>query len=119
MLRHAARANGFTGLAVNHLDVLAGLDEVKVGHSYTLDGEEVLSMPATTEKWGECEANYRTFDGWPEVDWADVAAEGYEAIPANARAYLEYLSEELDAPVYCVGVGPGREQTVRVEDVWA
>jgi adenylosuccinate synthase len=119
MLRHAARANGFTGLAVNHLDVLAGLEEVKVGHSYDLDGEEIFSMPATTEKWGRCEANYRTFDGWPEVDWAAVAAEGYEAIPANARAYLEYLREQLDAPVYCVGVGPGREQTVVVEDVWA
>ncbi|MFB6169785.1 MAG: adenylosuccinate synthase [Haloarculaceae archaeon] len=118
MLRHAARANGFTGLAVNHLDVLAGLDTVKVGHSYTLDGEELLTMPATTERWGECEANFREFEGWPEADWAAVAEEGYEAIPENGRAYLEYLADELDAPVYAVGVGPGREETVVVEDVW-
>ncbi|MFB6170508.1 MAG: adenylosuccinate synthetase, partial [Haloarculaceae archaeon] len=118
MLRHAARANGFTGLAVNHLDVLAGMDTVEVGHSYTLDGEEVFTMPATTEKWGRCEANFREFDGWPDVDWAAVAEEGYEAIPENARAYLEYLEAELDAPVYAVGVGPGREETVVVEDVW-
>ena len=118
MLRHAARVNGFTGLAVNHLDVLAGLDEVKVGHSYELDGTETLTMPPTTERWARCEANYRSFDGWPETDWAAVAEEGYEAIPENARAYLEYLEAELDAPVYCVGVGPGRGETVVVQSPW-
>ncbi|WP_121821549.1 adenylosuccinate synthase [Halostella salina] len=115
MLRHAARVSGFTGLAVNHIDVLAGLDEVKVGHTYDLDGEERDSVPATTERWGRCEPNYRTFDGWPEVDWSAVAAEGYGAIPENARAYLEYVSDELDTPVYAVGVGPGRDDTVVVE----
>ncbi len=112
MLRHATRANGFTGLAVNHLDVLAGLDELKVGHSYELDGEETFTMPATTEHWGRCEPNFRTFDGWPEVDWSEVAEDGYDAIPENARAYLDYISDELDTPVYAVGVGPGREETV-------
>jgi len=116
MLRHATRANGFTGLAINHVDVLAGLDEVKVGHSYEFDGEEIFTMPPTTEQWGRCEATFKSFDGWPEVDWAEVAAEGYEAIPENARTYLEYISDELDTPIYAVGVGPGREETVIVEN---
>lgn len=89
MLRHAARASGFTGLAVNHVDTLAGLDEVKVGHSYTLDGAERHTLPATTERWAACEANLRTFDGWPDVDWAAVAEAGYDALPENARTYLE------------------------------
>jgi adenylosuccinate synthase len=115
MLRHAARVNGFTGLAVNHLDVLAGLEEVKVGHAYTLDGEELLTMPPTTERWGDCEAEFRTFEGWPDVEWSDVAESGYEAIPENAREYLEYVAKELDTPVYAVGVGPGREETIVVE----
>ncbi|MWV39378.1 adenylosuccinate synthase [Natrialba sp. INN-245] len=116
MLRHSARVNGFTGLAVNHIDVLAGLDEVKVGHSYELDGEELEAMPPTTEEWGRCEATFRTFDGWEDVDWSAVAAEGYDAIPENARTYLEYISDELEAPIYAVGVGPGREETVVVEN---
>ncbi len=115
MLRHAARASGFTGLAVNHIDVLAGLDEVEVGHAYERNGEELLTMPPTTEKWGECEAVFRTFEGWPDVDWAAVAKEGYAAIPENARTYLEYIESELDVPIYAVGVGPGREETVIVE----
>ncbi|NHN48884.1 adenylosuccinate synthase [Halostella sp. JP-L12] len=115
MLRHAARVSGFTGLAVNHLDVLAGLDEVKVGHSYDLDGEEVFTMPSTTEEWGRCEPNLRSFDGWDEVDWAAVAADGYDAIPDAAQEYLEYLSDELDTPIYAVGVGADRDETVIVE----
>ena len=115
MLRHAARANGFTGLAINHVDVLAGLDEVAVGHAYTLDGEELLTMPPTTERWADCEAELRTFEGWDDVDWATVAEAGYDAIPENARTYLEYVAEELETPIYAVGVGPGREETVVVE----
>jgi len=112
MLRHAARASGFTGLAVNHIDTLAGLDELQVGHSYTLDGEEIFTVPATTERWADCEANYRTFDGWPEFDASEVAEVGYEALPEAARDYLEYLEAELDTPVYAVGIGPGRSETI-------
>ena len=112
MLRHAARASGFTGLAINHVDTLAGLDEVKACHAYDLGGEERLSMPATTERWGECEPTYRTFEGWPDMDWRAVAEEGYDALPEAARIYLEYVSDEVGAPLYAVGVGPGREETV-------
>ncbi|GAA5472657.1 adenylosuccinate synthase [Haloarcula hispanica] len=112
MLRHSTRVSGFTGIAINHLDVLAGLDEVKVGHTYTLDGEELASMPATTEQWKRCEANFKSFDGWPEVDWADAADGGYDALPENAKGYVEYIESELDTPAYAIGVGPGRGETI-------
>ncbi|MFD1634932.1 adenylosuccinate synthase [Haloplanus ruber] len=119
MLRHAARASGFTGIAVNHLDVLAGLDEVKVGHAYDLDGERLETMPATTERWAECDPILKEFDPWPEVDWSTVAEDGYDALPANARTYLEYLSDEVGAPIYAVGVGPDRADTVELVDPFA
>jgi adenylosuccinate synthase len=112
MLRHAARVSGFTGLAVNHVDVLAGLDEVRVGHAYTLDGETIETMPPTTEAWGECVPTFRTFDGWPEVDWSAAAQEGIEALPDAARRYVQYVSDELDTPLYAVGVGPGRDESI-------
>jgi adenylosuccinate synthase len=118
MLRHAARVNGYTGIAVNHLDVLAGLDELKVGHAYDLDGDERLSLPATTERWAECEPVHRAFEPWGEVDWTAVAEEGYEALPDAAADYLGYLEEQLDTPVYAVGVGPDREQTVVRTNPW-
>jgi adenylosuccinate synthase len=114
MLRHASRANGYTGIGVNHLDVLAGLDTVKVGHAYELDGERLETMPATTEAWARCEPVLREFEPWPEANWSQVAEAGYEAIPPAARTYLDYLSEEVDAPVYAVGVGPDREETVEL-----
>jgi adenylosuccinate synthase len=114
MLRHAARASGFTGLAVNHLDVLAELPELRVCEAYELDGERFETMPATTERWARCEPIYRRFDTWSDVDWAAVAGDGYDALPANARTYLDYLSEEVGAPIYAVGVGPDREETVEL-----
>jgi adenylosuccinate synthase len=112
MLRHAARASGFTGLAINHVDTLAALDELKVCHAYDLDGETVETMPATTERWAECDPQYRTFEGWTDADWDAVAEDGYGAVPENARTYLEYVADEVDAPIYAVGVGPDRDQTV-------
>lgn len=112
MLRHATRTNGFTGIAVNHIDVLAGLETVKVGHSYTLDREEQLTMPTTTEEWGQCEPNYREFDGWDDVDWKQVSEQEYEALPENAQEYLDYISSELSVPVYAVGVGAERDETI-------
>ncbi|WP_435349478.1 adenylosuccinate synthase [Haloarchaeobius sp. HRN-SO-5] len=114
MLRHAARANGFTGIAVNHVDVLASLDEVKVGHSYTFRGEETFTMPSTTEQWGECEANLRTFDGWDPVDWSAVDA--WDDLPKHCRDYLDYVSDELDADIFAVGMGPDREDTLVLDD---
>jgi len=112
MLRHAARSNGLTALAVNHVDVLAELEEVRVGHAYELDGDEQLTVPPTTERWADCEPVYRTFPGWPDPDWGAVADAGYRELPANARAYLDYIREQLDLPLAAIGVGPRRSETI-------
>jgi adenylosuccinate synthase len=112
MLRHAARVSGFTGLAINHLDTLAGLEEVKVGHAYEFDGEVIDRIPATTERWADCEPVLKSFDGWPEFDTEEVVAEGYDALPAATREYVEYIEDELGVFAYALGVGPGREETV-------
>jgi adenylosuccinate synthase len=114
MLRHAARRSGFTGVAVNHLDVLAELPTLKLCEAYDLDGERLETMPATTERWARCEPVYREFDPWPDADWAAVAEAGYDALPETAREYLEFVSEAVDAPVYAVGVGPDREETIEL-----
>lgn len=119
MLRQAAQTNGFTGLVVNHVDVLAGLKEVRVAHAYDLDGATQTTMPATTERWGDCTPVYRTFDGWADVDWAAVASEGYTALPGPTRTYLEYIAEELSTPLYAVGVGPDRTDTIVRQDPFA
>jgi len=129
MLRHAARVSGFTGVAVNHVDVLAGLDELKVCTAYELDGEAqrasgsrtqsgdgetIDTVPTTTDRWERCEPVYETLDTWEPFDSAAVAETGYDALPEAAREYLEFVAEEIDAPVYAVGVGPDREETVEL-----
>ena len=114
MLRHAARVSGFTGVAVNHVDVLAGLDELKVCTAYELDGDEIDTVPTTTERWGRCEPVFETVDTWESFDSAAVAEGGYSALPEGAQAYLEFIADEIDTPVYAVGVGPDREETVEL-----
>lgn len=112
MLRHATRVNGLTGIVVNHIDVLAGLDEVKVGHAYSYRGKELLRLPPTTEQWGECNAEFKVFPGWEDVDWDAVSQEGYESLPDNAKQFLEYITDELSVELLAVGVGPGRDHTI-------
>jgi len=89
---------------------------VQVGDAYELDGERLETMPATTERWADCEPILKEFEPWPEVDWAAVADDGYDALPDAARAYLDYLSDEVGAPVYAVGVGPDRAETIELVD---
>jgi adenylosuccinate synthase len=116
MLRHAAQVNGYTGLTLNHVDALGGLDEIRVCEAYEFEGERLTEIPATASEWARCTPCYRTFDSWPDRDWSEIANSGYEALPANARAYVEYVSEQLDVPVYAVSIGPGREETVVLQN---
>jgi len=97
---------------VNHVDVLAELEEVRIGHAYELDGEERLFMPPTTKRWADCEPVYRTFSGWADPDWGLVAEQGYDALPPAARTYLQYIREQLEIPLAAIGVGPKREETI-------
>ncbi|MDY7082208.1 MAG: adenylosuccinate synthetase, partial [Halobacteria archaeon] len=94
MVRHARRINDFTGAVITSIDVLEGLEEVKVCDEYELDGERLQTMPADMDDWARCEPIYRTFDGWDGVDWN--AVEEYDDIPANARDYLEYLEDDRE-----------------------
>ncbi|NHN40891.1 adenylosuccinate synthase [Halorubellus sp. JP-L1] len=112
MLRHAARVNGFTAITLSHLDVLAGLDELVVCDAYELDGERVETVPSSPDEWTRCEPRFERFETWDDRDWIAVAEGGYGALPENARAYAEYVADELDVPIYALGVGPGREATI-------
>jgi adenylosuccinate synthase len=114
MVRHAARLNDFTGGVLTSIDVLEGLDPVRVCEAYELDGETLDTMPADMDEWARCEPVYRDFDGWNGVNWDLV--EEYDDLPTEARDYVEYLEEEIDAPFYAVSVGPDREQTITRTD---
>ncbi|MCL2337155.1 MAG: adenylosuccinate synthase [Firmicutes bacterium] len=113
--RYAARINGLGCLAVTKLDVLTGLDTLKICVGYECDGEVLTEFPYSLKKLARCKPVYREFPGWRE----DITAvTDYNQLPANARNYLQHLAELSGVPIAIVGVGPGRKQTLALRDLF-
>ena len=111
VVRYAVRVNGLTGLAVTKLDVLDTFAEIPVGVGYTLDGEEVDSMPADVESIGRLKPIYETLPGWKK----DLsAARRLADLPPAARAYVDRLQDLAGAPIKYVSVGTRRDQIIAV-----
>jgi adenylosuccinate synthase len=107
--RYAARVNGLATLAVMKLDVLSGLDELKLCVAYRCDGKHLEQFPSSVEVLQRCEPIYETMPGWQE-DISGITT--CEELPDNAQAYLRRVSEVSRVPIAIVSVGPGREQTI-------
>lgn len=118
MLRYSARVNALTSLAVTKIDVLGGLDRIKVCTEYEHDGKVISEFPASMRVLAECRPKYREFDGWKErgsKEWTELARKGYHALPGQMRAYLSFIEEEIGVPVEIISVGPAREETITRE----
>jgi len=116
-LKHSARLNSLSGLAVTRLDVLSGLPEVKVCTGYTLDGKSISYPPGDIETLGRVEASFVTLPGWS----GDLrGCRSLEELPENARGYLKFIEETTKVPVALVSIGPDREETivVRPDLIW-
>ena len=108
-LRRSARINGLTGLCITKLDVLDGLDELQLCTGYRLDGKEIELLPIGADEVARCEPIYETLPGWAE---STVGAKRWEALPANARAYLDRLESLCGVPIAIVSTGPERDETI-------
>ncbi len=113
MVRYSARINSLLELAITNLDVLSGLDELKICVGYRDDGERIEEYPADIESIYDYEPIYETFSGWGDPDWEEVAEEGYEALPDEAKEYLEFVEDEVGVPINYVSIGPKRHQTIK------
>lgn len=113
--RYAARINGLAYLAVTKLDVLSGLDTVKMCTGYQYRDSILTDFPASLKVLSECTPVYEELPGWQE----DITEAGkLTDLPANARKYLERLSELSDTPIAIVSVGSKRDQTILTADLW-
>lgn len=121
VMRHAQRINGFTGLALTKLDVLGGLDEIKICVAYELDGKEIHEMPSTATALERCKPIYITVPGFPAhslAEWLDIAREanssgkGIEALPSAAQHYIKQIEAIVGVKCTSVGVGPDRDATI-------
>jgi adenylosuccinate synthase len=114
--RYATRVNGITDYFLTKLDVLSSLDRVPICVAYEIDGERVEQMPTTQTEFHHARPIYEEMPGW----WEDIShARTFDEFPANARAYVQRLEELSGARMSCIGVGPGRDQTIVRHDILA
>ena len=113
MIRDSIRLSGLTSLSITKLDVLTGLDELKICTAYDLHGEKIYSRPASLKSLDQCTPIYETLQGWQE----DITtARSMEDLPIEARDYLSRIEQITETPLSLVSVGPMREQTIEVID---
>jgi len=108
-LRHAAALDAPTGLAITKLDVLAGLEELKLCTAYRLDGETIDRFPADDAQLARCQPVYETVPGWDEPIGE---ARDLSDLPKEARAYLDRISDGVETPIDLVSIGPTAEETI-------
>jgi adenylosuccinate synthase len=113
-LRYASRINGLTGLCITKLDVLSGIETLRVATSYsTADGAVFDEFPYHQSVLHHSRAEYVDLPGWSE----DISgARSFDDLPDSCRKYLDFISEFLDVPVVLVGVGPERSQVILATD---
>ena len=114
IVKTAARVSGLTSLAVTKIDTLAGLEKIKVCVGYKFNGTVIDYFPASLEDLAKCEPIYEEFDGWDD-SVADVRS--YDELPKNVKIYLDRISEFTDTKISIVGVGPKRDQTMRIDSI--
>jgi len=111
--RYAVRINGLDCLAITKLDVLDGLDEIKVCIAYDIDGERCEHFPSSARTFARCEPIYETVPGWKE---STADCRKLEDLPQTALDYLKFLAELMKVPIAIVSLGASRDQTIIVED---
>jgi adenylosuccinate synthase len=108
-IRYAVRINGLDEIALTKLDVLSGLQTLKVCNAYEMDDERWVHWPADGELLARCEPVYEELVGWNE----DITgATTWDELPEAARRYVEHIERVVDVPVTMISVGPEREQTI-------
>ena len=113
-LKYAALINGLDYLVITKIDVLTGLDEIKVAIGYEIAGTVYDLYPSWIDQDTDIKVIYKTFPGWEE-DITGVRE--YQDLPANARTYLDFIQSETEAKIAVVSVGPDREQNIYLEEI--
>ena len=111
--RYAVRINGLDCLAITKLDVLDELAEIQVCVAYEIDGEICHHFPTNASQFANCKPVYKVLPGWQE---STTGCRSLSDLPDKALNYLKYLAELMKVPIAIVSVGPGRDQTIIVED---
>jgi adenylosuccinate synthase len=110
-LRRSFELNGVNGQCITKLDVLDGMQQIRVCTHYTIGDETVDLIPTGAEEVARCEPVYETLPGWSE---STVGAKSFAALPEAARRYLARIEALTGVPIGMVSTGPDRDETIRV-----
>ena len=113
LVRQAIKTSGIHGIALTKLDVLDGIEEIKVGVAYLLDGKRVEHFPAAEEAQKRVEPIYESFEGWGDTT---AGARSWAQLPAQAIKYVKYLEELIECPVALLSTSPERDDTILMRD---
>ncbi|HEY3074354.1 MAG TPA: adenylosuccinate synthase, partial [Burkholderiales bacterium] len=108
-LKRSIQLNGVSGLCITKLDVLDGVEAVKICVGYELEGAFSEILPVGAEELERCHPVYEELPGWME---STVGIKSYAALPAGARAYLKRIEELAGVPIDLISTGPDREETI-------
>ncbi|MCX5580181.1 adenylosuccinate synthase [Kaistia terrae] len=113
LVRQTIRTSGITGIALTKLDVLDGLEEIKICVGYKLDGREIDYLPASQAAQARVEPIYETLEGWKDTT---AGARSWNDLPAQAVKYVRHVEELIGAPVALLSTSPERDDTILVQD---
>ena len=108
-LKRSIQINGVSGLCITKLDVLDGMETIRIGTGYRVNGETRDIFPYGAEVLADCEPVYEEIPGWKD---STVGIKSYDALPTNAKRYLARMQEVCGVPVDIISTGPDREETI-------
>jgi adenylosuccinate synthase len=116
LVRQSVKVNGINGIALTKLDILDGMEELKVCTGYMIDGEKFDHLPASSVRQAKAEPIYEVMEGWTE---STQGARSWADLPATAIKYIRRIEEIIDAPVALLSTSPKREDVILVHDPFA
>jgi adenylosuccinate synthase len=113
VVRQTIKLGGITGIALTKIDVLDGMEEIKICVGYKLNGKEIDYLPASQAEQAAVEPIYETMPGWSESTYG---AKSWGDLPANAVKYVKHIEELIGAPVTLLSTSPERDDTILMQD---
>lgn len=113
LVKYAHSLSGFSGIALTKVDVLGGIEELRVCTHYMLDGRKVTRVPSDLKVLERCEPRYAVLRGWEELDtkrMRAVLSRGYAALPSEMKEYIKFVEKQTGVPVVLVGLGKRRNE---------
>lgn len=109
LLKRSVQINGVSGICLTKLDVLDGIETLRLCTGYKLDGKKIDIFPSGAEDAARCEPIYEDMPGWKD---STIGIKSLDSLPANARAYIERIEELIEVPIDMISTGPDREETI-------